>query len=115
MYKSFIIDNVLPNCTHYPNAQSVIIIDNASIYSKTSERIQNACVQASVLLEFLPPYSLDYNPIEYSFSNLKKWIKRHYNDIKEFPQFGDFLKVAICKNGGLRQARAHFGHCGIIM
>ena len=43
------------------------------------------CMQAGVLLEFLPFYSLNYNPIEYSFGDFKKWIKRYYNDIKEFP------------------------------
>jgi hypothetical protein len=28
-------------------------------------------------LEFLPPYSPDYNPIEQGFSAMKAWIRRH--------------------------------------
>ena len=29
-------------------------------------------------LEYLPPYSSDYNPIEYSFSVIKKTLKGRY-------------------------------------
>jgi len=32
---------------------------------------------AGAKLEFLPPYSPDYNPIEYSFSVLKRHLKSH--------------------------------------
>jgi DDE superfamily endonuclease len=31
---------------------------------------------------FLPPYSLDYNPIEEAFSALKAWIRRHRDFVR---------------------------------
>jgi transposase len=36
------------------------------------------CHEAGVVLEFLPPYSPDLNPIEEAFAELKAWMKRHY-------------------------------------
>ena len=35
------------------------------------------CDEAGVLLEYLPPYSPDLNPIETSFAVLKAWIRRN--------------------------------------
>lgn len=34
-------------------------------------------------IEFLPPYSPDLNPIEFCFSGMKAWIKRHMDEAKE--------------------------------
>jgi transposase len=113
MYESFIIDDLLPLCTPFPGPRSIIIMDNASIHGEQSGVIGRACAEAGVLLQLLPPYSPDYNPIESSFGDLKSWIKRHYKNIPEYPTFGEFLKAAIAANGGPIQAKAHFQHAGI--
>ena len=35
------------------------------------------CAEAEVKLEYLPPYSPDFDPIEV-FAELKAWIKKNY-------------------------------------
>ena len=40
---------------------SVLILDNASIHK--SQQLHNICNEKGVRLEFLPPYSPDYNPV----------------------------------------------------
>jgi transposase len=32
-----------------------------------------------VRIEFLPPYSPDFNPIEEAFSKFKAWLRRNYD------------------------------------
>lgn len=49
-------------------------------------------------MQYLPPYLLDYSPIELTFAVLKAWIRR--NDIYMKSRFGasdfsSFLKAAI--------------------
>jgi transposase len=35
------------------------------------------CGYRGMVIEYLPPYSPDYNPIEQGFSAMKAWIYRH--------------------------------------
>ena len=67
-------------------------------------------------LEFLPPYSPDYNPIEYSFSVLKRHLKKE--DYLSGINAGDDLGFA---NAIIQAAQAavtpeiasnQFQHCG---
>jgi transposase len=60
-----------------------------------------ACARASVLIRLLPPYSPDFNPIEYSFHNLKAWFRRNWMHAHEYTRFGQFLQKAICTNQGM--------------
>ena len=69
LFEDFVEYQVLLNCTLYPGLRSIIILDNASIYK--SARFQELCKQAGVLLEFLPLYLPDFNPIEAIFKDLK--------------------------------------------
>lgn len=68
------------------------------------------CQEAGVRVEFLPPYSLDFNPIEQSFSTLKIWIKKYFTHAEEFENFGAFLRWAIdisgCDSSGKKALRA---------
>jgi len=50
-----------------------IIMDNASFHRKGVLEI--LAKQANVKLLFLPPYSPDFNPIEHSGANLKRWLR----------------------------------------
>jgi hypothetical protein len=54
--------------------KSVIVMDNASWHH--SEKILQMCRDTGVVLEFLLPYSPDFNPIEEHFGVLKKFIKK---------------------------------------
>ncbi len=67
-------------------------------------------------MRYLPPYSPDYNPIELTFSVLKAWVRRHFDET--WPHFegtfGDFLHYAVERSGCDRYPRQHFKHSGYI-
>jgi transposase len=63
------------------------------------------------MLEFLPPYSPDLNPIEESFAELKQWLKKHNMLVSEFADFGEFLELGVKSLRG-RPAN-HFRSCHI--
>jgi transposase len=69
LFVEFVEERVLPCCNLYPRPQLVLILDNASIHK--DKRLKQLCNEAEVLLLFLPPYSLDFNPIEATFKDLK--------------------------------------------
>jgi hypothetical protein len=46
-------------------------------------------------LEFLPPYSPDFNPIEEAFMELKTWMKKNYILAENFASFQEFIEVAL--------------------
>jgi len=50
-----------------------VIMDNASFHRKV--HLCNLAAKAGVNLLFLPPYSPDFNPIEHSWANLKRWLR----------------------------------------
>ena len=52
---------------------STIIMDNASFHRKSVLGLLSE--KAGVNLLFLPPYSPDFNPIEHSWSNMKRWLR----------------------------------------
>jgi transposase len=60
------------------NPQSIVILDNCAIHH-VNETVQMMC-SVGALIHFLPPYSPDYNPIEYMFSKLKHTLKAIEND-----------------------------------
>ena len=39
--------------------------------------MKDMCADAGVLLDFLPPYSPDFNLIEEAFTELKAWMKKN--------------------------------------
>ena len=53
------------------------------------------CEEQGVWLEKLPPYSLDVNPIEESFAELKQWIKKNRNLATECENLEAFLRIAL--------------------
>ena len=52
--------------------EHVIIMDNAAFHKK--ESLQNLAGKYSQELIFLPPYSPEYNPIEHTWSALKRKV-----------------------------------------
>jgi transposase len=112
LFVEFVEERVLPHCTPYPGPCSVLILDNASIHKDL--RLHQLCNDAGVVLKFLPPYSLDYNPIEATFKDLKAWIKRNYLLAEDFENFGDFLDFAVRQACG-GNVRGHFQEAGYIV
>ena len=65
----FVEHKVLPHCNPRPGPRLVLVLDNASIHK--NHRLRELYEAYGVALEFLPPYSPDFNPIEATFHNLK--------------------------------------------
>ena len=95
LFIKFIEERVLPYCSPYPRLWSVLILNNASIHKDLHwQQLYN---EAEVLLRFLPPYLLDYNPIKTTFGELKIWIKRNYMLAADFENFSNFLDFTVCQ------------------
>jgi transposase len=68
---------------------SIVILDNASIHY--GQQFTDLVAAHGVRVEYLPPYSPGYNPIEQSFNVLKMWVKRNIGDLSMFPDFESFF------------------------
>jgi transposase len=104
---------VLASCNPFRGKNSVVVMDNASFHH--TERIEQMCCDASVILVYLPPYSPDLNPIEEFFAELKAFIKKHWQIYEDHPGqgFDTFLEWCIDVVGSnKRSARGHFRHAG---
>ncbi|KAL0929595.1 uncharacterized protein CTRU02_215494 [Colletotrichum truncatum] len=112
-YENF-IEQLLCHCGRWPEPNSVLVMDNASIHH--SDRIKELCANAGVRLCYLSPYSPDFNPIEEYFAELKAYIKRlrpQYADLYE-KDFMAFVKICVDAVGVRREsAEGHFRHSGI--
>ena len=72
--------------------------------------------EAGVKLVYLPPYSPDLNPIEELFSELKAFIRRHWQVYEDNPDqgFDYFLEWCIETVGARKQsAKGHFQNAGL--
>jgi len=65
--------------------------------------------------EYLPPYSPDFNPIELSFSVLKKALKYHYNTqfARSPKQFAELIYAAAMERVTPEIVHNQFRHCMI--
>jgi transposase len=51
----------------------IVVLDNLSVHKQPDVRA--AIERAGATLQFLPPYSPDFNPIELAFAKLKAWFR----------------------------------------
>ena len=84
---------MFPYYSLYLKLYLVLIFNNALIYKLAP--LYKLYEQYSVKLKFLPLYLLDYNLIEVTFNNIKAWIKRNQQLVKEFKSFNAFLYFAV--------------------
>jgi transposase len=89
----------------------VLLMDNASIHR--SPTIIQLCRDFNIQLEYLPPYSPDYNPIEKSFKVLKSWMKKHSDKQDEWQQFRSFMEYAVRSACYRIDCRAWYKKCGL--
>ena len=54
---------------------TAIILDNATFHRKSE--LYKIAAECGYLLVFLPPYSPDKNPIEHSWANMKRWLRKY--------------------------------------
>jgi len=88
-------------------------MDNASFHR--SDRVEELCVEAGVILVYLPPYSPDLNPIEEFFAKLKAFIrhnwKMHQSSYEDFESFLEWCVQVVGERGS--SAKGHFSHSGV--
>jgi transposase len=70
---------------------------------------------AGCKLEYLPPYSPDYNPIEYTFSVIKSYFKRSskLTGNETIEELGDKAVKLAKEVVTSEMARNQFSHCKI--
>ena len=84
LFEMWFEQNLIPELPE----SSVIVMDNASFHRKN--KLNEIAEKHHMLLIFLPPYSLELNPIEKEWANLKKWLK--YNQ-HLFPLLDDAISA----------------------
>ncbi|ETZ07130.1 hypothetical protein P618_200673 [Holospora obtusa F1] len=62
--------------------EQIVIMDNAASHS--SQRTKELIEFVGCQLIFLPPYSLDVNPIEKFWAHMKRWVKNKINQFDKF-------------------------------
>lgn len=73
-FVSFLKHKLFPVMNPYPQANSVLIMDNARIHH--GGEIAELAEEKGIRIIYLPPYSPDLNPIEKAFSVLKSLFRR---------------------------------------
>jgi hypothetical protein len=86
-------NNVLPLMRPFPEPQSVLILDNASIHLKMA--VVTACQLRGVLCFYLPPYSYHYSAIELLFHCAKEYIRNKYGVVRANSPIGALLEEAL--------------------
>jgi len=74
----------VPQMNSYPAEQSVLVLDNARIHH--DEDLIDYIEAFGGRVEFLPPYSPDFNPIETCFSVIKSFLQK-YRDFVHYPKY----------------------------
>jgi transposase len=92
----------------YPEKHSVIVLDNARIHHNSDWIDMVKCAGGHV--EFLPPYSPDFNPIELAFSAIKAYLRRH-NELIEMNDDNEYCLLMACAQISASKAMGFFKHC----
>ena len=105
VFRWWLINCVIPHLA----PGSIIVMDNASCHMNLE--LDELLNRRGLSIVYLPPYSPDLNPIETTFSVLKAWVKRHFDEAEWYADFGEFMKVAV-RSSVDSGARQYFKDCG---
>ena len=86
----FVRGSLIPTMQPFPDKHSIIVMDNCSI-----QEIKDFIESLGIVILFLPPYSLDYNPIEELFSSLEYYLKEHEDLIQALPTSVPVIEEAL--------------------
>jgi transposase len=105
------IQDLLETMAASPGKYVVVVMDNARIHHDA--RIEPLIRAAGFDLEYLPPYSPDFNPIELSFHELKQWMVTNRDLRRDYVQWPEgFIHLAIESVCGRKSVRGYFRSCG---
>ncbi|ESK87515.1 transposase orfb [Moniliophthora roreri MCA 2997] len=108
----FIVKKVVPKMCLFPDAQSVLVMDNCHIHH--NKALQDFLNAAEIMLLYLPPYSPDLNPIEELFSAWKAYLRCDAHLIRDAnDQILTLFNSCGCIT--VAKARAWFQHAGYIV
>lgn len=83
-FHHFVLDALIPHLQPFNgvNPHSIVVLDNASIHHVP--QVVSAIESTGALVQFLPPYSPDYNPIEMAFAKTKSTLKLYEQEWQDF-------------------------------
>jgi transposase len=102
----WLVHHVIP----FLPVRAIIVIDNASIHHNLGPLVEEMLAVRGQRIEYLPPYSPDYNPIEETFNTLKAFLRRNMDSLRLFENFRGFLKWAVEEAIG-SDMRKYFKDC----
>jgi transposase len=85
-----------------------MILDNAAAHQ--DEEALELIEQTGTTVLFLPPYCPELNPIEYSWSKIKNFLRKQAARTKEhlYQAIGEALKIIT-----IQDVQAYFKHCSL--
>lgn len=77
VFADFVRGSLIPQMQSFDGDadKSVAVMDNCSI--QHTETITHLLQEAGIVVIFLPPYSPDFNTIEFAFSHVKSYLSQH--------------------------------------
>ena len=109
-FKHFVEDSLVPHLQPFNgiNAHSVVVLDNTSIHHV--EGVVDTIQNTGALVQFLPPYSPDYNPIENAFAQVKSVLKAHEDTWEDLDV--ETAVIAALNTITPADCQAWVSHCG---
>ena len=112
-FEDFVQKELLPHMLPFngSNCNSIVVMDNASIHH--SQTIFDLVSSVGALLIYLPPSSLDLNPIEEAFSSLKAYLKAN-EDILYDESSMEMIIQAAFESFSSNDCKGWFSDCGYV-
>ena len=85
----------------------VVVLDNLAVHKQPE--VRTAIEQVGARVQFLPPYSPDFNPIELAFAKLKAFLRAARP--RNFEQVCDLIALAL-ELFTADECAAYARHCG---
>ena len=96
VFLDFVLKCLLPKLMPFNgyNQKSIIILDNASIHK--NDNITDTINGVGSLVQLLPPYSPDLNPIESVFAQVKQYLKANNIVVQNTSSHELIITTAFC-------------------
>ncbi len=109
-FKHYVEDALVPFLQPFNgvNAHSVVVLDNASIHHV--EDVVDTIQRTGALVQFLPPYSPDMNPIEHTFAQLKSVLKANEDNWEDLET--ETMVIAALNTITAAECQSWISHCG---